>query len=126
MYNSVERLLALGTVRRLSNRHREGRALGAQGLRMPLPVNNNTRYHGERALGAQGVRMPFSVKFVVALPQKNIAFIFLKLSTRVILAAKCNLYLRSKNLQNPHGFNMKRKHQNVISLCSFKTNKYHF
>ena len=65
-------------------------------------------------------------KFVVALPQKNYAFIFLKLSTRVILAAKCNLYLRSKNLQNPHGFNMKRKHQNAISLCSFETNKYHF
>merc|ERR1712218_292233 len=28
---------------------------------MPLPINSNTRYHGERALGAQGVRIPFSV-----------------------------------------------------------------
>ena len=61
MYNAVARLLSFGTVRRLSNRHREGRALGAQGLRMPLPVHNNTRYHGERALGAQGVRMPLPI-----------------------------------------------------------------
>ena len=62
MYNAIEHLLSFGYSQAIiRNRHWEERALGAHGLRMPLPVNSNTRHHGERTLGAQGIRMPFSI-----------------------------------------------------------------